>query len=263
MRRTSAFIFSALLSLCAGAVEYGITPSGEVSSNRWQYVMIDQRGDIAPSNAVATVTEAAATATRIAAAEVAAVAYTNAEAQTEAAVDDLAAAIIGQNLVVYEDDFMYSLGDAIAISTNCHCRVYRFDAKVSQVTVDDVPCDRSWVYFGFTENIGSLNPVAQFKDSLSSEIDWSEIACGTPEVQDHTFVVNGESYEYCYRMSVDIPRTYTTAFLRVYTEITSQVGDGSVLNITGGIAGGMTQTVTWGANTIQFIGGLAVEPEGE
>ena len=41
------------------------------------------------------------------------------------------------------------------------------------------------------------------------------------------------------------------------------MGDGSVLNITGGIAGGMTQTVTWGANTIQFIGGLAVEPEGE
>ena len=64
-------------------------------------------------------------------------------------------------------------------------------------------------------------------------------------------------------MSVDIPRTYTAAFLRVYTEITSQVGDGSVLNITGGIAGGMTQTVMWGANTIRFIGGLAVEPEGE
>lgn len=242
---------------------YIVTPSGENAPARMQYVMIDQKGNITPSNAVATVTEAAATATRIAAAEVAAVAYTNAEAKTEAAVDDLAAAIIGQNLVVYEDDFMYSLGDAIAISTNCHCRIYRFDAKVSQVTVDGVPCDRSWVYFGFTENIGSLNPVVQFKDSLSSSIDWGEITCGTPEIQDHSFVVNGDSYDYCYRMSVDIPRTYTAAFLRVYTEITSQVGDGSVLNITGGIAGGMTQTVTWGANTIRFIGGLAVEPEGE
>ncbi|MBQ2629417.1 MAG: hypothetical protein IJG13_07050, partial [Kiritimatiellae bacterium] len=85
-------------------------------------VMIDQRGNINPSNAVATVTEAAATATRLAAAEVAAAAYSNAEAKTSAAVDDLAAAIIGQNLVVYEDDFMYSLGDAIAITTNCQCR---------------------------------------------------------------------------------------------------------------------------------------------
>ena len=263
MKKTSVSIFAAFLSLCACAVEYGITPSGEVESNAWQYVMIDQRGKIWPSNAVATVTEAAATATRIAAAEVAAVAYTNAEARTEAAVDDLAAAIIGQNLVVYEDDFMYSLGDAIAISTNCQCRIYKYEPKVSLVTVDAVLCDRSWVYFGFTENIGSLNPVAQFKDSLSSEIDWGEITCGTPEVQDHTFVVGGDSYDYCYKMSVDIPHVYSAAFLRVYTEITSQVGDGSVLHITGGISGGMTQTVTWGSNTIQFIGGLAVEPEGE
>lgn len=249
--------FVAFVPVLAAVVELaGRAPEQDV-----QYVMIDQRGDITPSNAVATITQAAATETRLAAAEVAAVAYTNAEAQTEAAVDDLAAAIIGQNLVVYEDDFMYSLGDAIAISTNCHCRVYDFRAKVSQVTVDGTPCDRSWVYFGFTENIGSLTPVAQFKDSLSADLDWGEITCGTPEVQDHAFVVNGESYDYCYRMSVDIPRTYSSAFLRVYTEITAQVGDGSMLNIVGGISGGMTSSVTWGDSTIEFIGGLAVEPE--
>ena len=223
-------------------------------------VMIDQRGNINPSNAVATVTEAAATATRLAAVEVAAVAYTNAEAKTSAAVDDLAAAIIGQNLVVYEDDFMYSLGDAIAITTNCHCRIYQFDAKASQVTVDGVLCDRSWVYFGFTENIGSLNPVAQLKDSLTSEIDWGEVVCGTPEMQNHSFVHKGESFDYCYRMSVDIPQEYTQAFIRVFTEITAMVGDGSVLNISGGIAGGLTQDVQWGANTIHFRGGLAVDP---
>lgn len=239
---------------------YIVTPTSEDAPARMQYVMVDQRGDIWPSNAVATVAQTAATATRLAAAEVAAVAYTNAEAQTQAAVDDLASAIIGQNLVVYEDDFMYSFGDAIAISTNCLCRVYRFDAKTSQVTVDGVLYDRSWVYFGFTENIGSLTPVAQFKDSLSSEIDWSGITCGTPEVQDHSFVAGGDSYDYCYKMSVDIPHTYSAAFIRVYTEITSQVGDGSVLNIVGGIAGGRTETVQWGESTIEFAGGLAVEP---
>lgn len=240
---------------------YIVTPTSEDAPARMQYVMVDQRGDIWPSNAVATVAQTAATATRLAAAEVMAVAYTNAEAQTQAAVDDLASAIIGQNLVVYEDDFMYSFGDAIAISTNCSCRVYRFDAKTSQVTVGGVLYDRSWVYFGFTENIGSLTPVAQFKDSLSSEIDWSGITCGTPEVQDHSFVAGGDSYDYCYKMSVDIPHTYSAAFIRVYTEITSQVGDGSVLNIVGGIAGGRTETVQWGESTIEFVGGLAVEPE--
>jgi len=174
-------IFSgAVLASCA--VPAAIVLDGHDAAQDGQYLTVDQRGHISPSNAVATIAQAAATETRLAAAEVAAVAYTNAEAQTEAAVDDLAAAIIGQSLVVYEDDFMYSLGDAIAISTNCHCRVYDFKAKVSQVTVDGQVCDRSWVYFGFTENIGSLNPVAQFKDSLSSDLDWGEITCGTPEV---------------------------------------------------------------------------------
>ena len=258
-----AFLLVAFLSLCTFAEDDHIivTPTGEVTSNKLQYVMIDQRGNITPSNAVATIAQAAATETRIAAAEVAAVAYTNSAAQTAEAVDDLAAAIIGQNLVVYEDDFMYSLGDAIAITTNCQCRIYQFDPRVSQVTVDGVLCDRSWVYFGFTENIGSLNPVAQFKDSLTSEIDWGEITCGTPEIQDHSFVIGPDSYDYCYKMSVDIPHTYSAAFLRVYTEITAQVGDGSVLNITGGIAGGRTETVHWGESTIEFVGGLAVEPE--
>lgn len=74
-------------------------------------------------------------------------------------------------------------------------------------------------------------------------------------------MAGGDSYDYCYKMSVDIPQTYSAAFIRVYTEITSQVGDGSVLNIVGGIAEGRTETVQWGESTIEFVGGLAVEPE--
>lgn len=239
---------------------YVVTPTGEKVAERRQYLMIDEKGKITPENAVATIAQATIIETRIAAAEVAAVAYTNAAAQTESAVDDLANAIIGNNVVVYEDDFMYSLVDAIAISTNCQCRIYDFKAKTEVVTVDGVKHDRSWVYFGFTENIGSLNPVAQFKDSLTSEIDWGEVTCGTPEMQNHSFVHKGESFDYCYRMYVDIPQEYTQAFIRVFTEITAMVGDGSVLNILGGIAGGLTQDVQWGANTIHFRGGLAVDP---
>lgn len=227
-----------------------------------QYLMVDQKGGISPSNAVATVAQAVKTETKLAALEVAAVAYTNAAAQTEAAVDDLAAAIVGNSLIVYEDDFVYSLGDAIAISTNCKCRIYKFEPKTEAVTVDGVECSRSWVYYGFTENIGSLNPVAKFQDSLSRELDWGEVTCGTPELQEHSFTIGADEYAYCYRMSVDIPTEYTAAFIRIFTEITAQVGDGSVLHISGGIAGGFTGTVTLsGGATITFKGGLAVATE--
>jgi hypothetical protein len=226
-----------------------------------QYLMVDQKGKIEPAGAVATIADTVKTETKLAALEVAAVAYTNAAAKTEAAVDDLAAAIIGNSLVVYEDDFVYSLGDAIAISTNCKCRVYRFEATKTRVEIDGEQYARSWLYFGFTENIGSLNPVAEFKDSLAKELDWGEVICSTPEVQNHTFTHGTDEYAYCYKMSVDIPVEYEAAFIRVFTAITAQVGDGSVLNISGGIAGGLDGEVTLsGGGKITFKGGLAVVP---
>ena len=224
-----------------------------------QYLMVDQKGNIEPAGAVATIADAVKTETKLAALEVAAVAYTNAAAQTSQAVDDLASAIIGNSLVVYEDDFIYSLGDAIAISTNCKCRVYRFEATKTKLEIDGVTYLRSWLYFGFTENIGSLNPVAEFKDSLVKELDWGEVICSTPEVQNHSFTHGTDEYAYCYKMSVDIPEEYQAAFLRVFTEITAQVGDGSVLHISGGIAGGLDGTFPLaGGGTLTFKGGLAV-----
>ena len=78
-----------------------------------QHLMVDQKGNIEPAGAVATIADTVKTETKLAALEVASVAYTNAAAQTSQAVDDLASAIIGNSLVVYEDDFIYSHGDAI------------------------------------------------------------------------------------------------------------------------------------------------------
>ena len=245
-------IFSALAALALNAAD---VPAEA------QYLMVDQKGNIEPAGAVATIADTVKTETKLAALEVAAVAYTNAAAQTEAAVDDLAKAIIGNSLVVYEDDFIYSLGDAVAISTNCLCRIYKFEAKRETVTIDGEDYDRSFVYFGFTENIGSLNPVAEFKDSLDKELDWGEVICSTPEVQNHTFTHGSDEYAYCYKMSVDIPKEYTAAFIRVFTAITAQVGDGSVLHISGGIAGGLDGEVTLsGGAKVTFKGGLAVVP---
>lgn len=243
--------------------EVVVTPSGEKVDAARRYVMVDQKGNVDPSGVLATREQAESNEVRIVAAEASASVLSNRTAEASSAIDDITASIIGNEVVVYEDDFIYSLGDAVAISTNCLCRVYDFKARQATVTVDGVECDRSWVYFGFTENIGSLNPVAQFKDSLSSEIDWDEVTCGTPEAQEHEFTVGGDTYAYCYRMSVDIPKTYSAAFIRVFTEITAQVGDGSVLDVVGGLSGGLTGTVTLsGGGQVEFRGGLAVEPAG-
>ena len=146
MNRKALLVALVALSAIAWAASeflegYGYYPPGD-----YQYVMVDQNGNIWPTNAVATVADAAATAARVAAAEQAAEAYRVAEAQTSEAVDDLAASIIDGNLVVYEDDFVYSLGDAVAVSTNCVCAIYEWQPKASTITVEGVECWRCWVY---------------------------------------------------------------------------------------------------------------------
>lgn len=254
-----AFALLALPSLASEFLEgYGHCPSNDV-----EYLVVDQNGVVYPTNAVATVQAAAATAARVAAAEQAAIAYTNAAAQTSAAVDDLAKAIIDGNVVVYEDDFVYSLGTAVTVSTNCHCFIYRYDAQAESVTVSGVPCWRSWLYFGFTENVSALTPVAQFRNSLDPSLDWQAAVCGEPEPQNHTFTRDGEQYDFCYRLYVDVPKTESPAFFRVFTDVPVQAGDGSVLELFGGFSGGRTETVPWGDATLVFRGGLSVWPTQE
>ena len=237
---------------------YGPYPPGD-----YQYVMVDQHGNIYPTNSVATVADAAATAARVAASEVAAQAYTEAEARTAEAVDDLARAAVSGQLVVYEDDFVYSLGTAVAVSTNCQCRIYEWRAQTETVMVEGVECWRNLVYFGFTENVSALTPVAQFLSTLGGELDWGPAVCGEAEPQNHTFVVGADSFDFCYKMTVDIPKAYYSAFVRIFTEVSVQIGDGSVLDIVGGLAGGRTETVSWGEATIEYVGGLAVESAAE
>lgn len=259
MNRNVLLVTIVALSAIACAASEFLEGYGHYPPGDYQYVMVDQNGNIYPTNAVATVADAAATAARVAAAEQAAEAYRVAEAQTSEAVDDLAASIIDGNLVVYEDDFVYSLGDAVAVSTNCVCAIYDWQPNVSTITVEGVDCWRCWVYFGFTENIGSLSPVAQFKSDLGDGLDWSVAVCGEAEPQNHTFTMGANTFDYCYKMSVDIPKAYFSAFIRVFTEVSVQIGDGSALNIIGGVSGGRTETVQWGEATIEYLGGFAMD----
>ena len=64
-------------------------------------------------------------------------------------------------------------------------------------------------------------------------------------------------------MRAYIPHEYNSVFIKVFTEITAQQGDGSTLDIVNGIKDGFTGTVTFGDTTIEFVGGLALAPKKE
>ena len=56
-------------------------------------------------------------------------------------------------------------------------------------------------------------------------------------------------------MTIYVPNQFASAFLRIYTQITSQVGDGSRLDLVGGIQGGLTFTDSDG---LIYRGGLCM-----
>ncbi len=228
-----------------------------------QYVTVDEHGTVTPSNVLATAAMAAEVEARLLLAEASAAAQTNAYMQAREAVNEIARAITDRQVTIYQDDYVYSFGEVVSVSTNCKCRIYRFDAKVAQATVDGVQYERSDVYFGFTEDIGSLSPVAWLKSTLSADLDWDDALADDIVPQTYSFERDGETYSHCYLLRVYVPKAWNAAFIKVFTAITAGTGDGSRIDIVGGVAGGMTGSVTMGGAEYDVRGGLIMAPPGE
>lgn len=241
--------------------QYDIAVPAATPGRKWQYVMVDENGNVAPSNVLYTIAQAVTTENELIVASEAAIVQSNTYASASKVVADLTAAIVDNAITIYQDDYVYSLGETVSVSTNARCRIYRFDAKQGIYNIDGIDYDASDVYYGFTEDIGSLTPEAKFKDSLGGDtIDWETILADPSVPQSHTFEHGGDVYAYCYKMRIYIPHSYNAAFIKVFTEITAQQGDGSVIDIVNGVRDGFTGTVTYGETTINFVGGLAIAP---
>ncbi|MGN0851864.1 MAG: hypothetical protein ACI4Q3_00645 [Kiritimatiellia bacterium] len=243
----------AIVLAVAGTV--AAAPTGQAVDNQ-QLVTVrtDQDGmHVCPSNLLATVGQTAALEARLEALEVSAAAESNAYVRATEVVNDVAEMIANQEVVVLQDGFAYSLGETASVSTNCVCQIATY--KHNQVhDRDGYFGDR--VVFGFNEDIGSLNPIAEFRDSLgANSLDWTSIECTTPTPTSLTFERDGVTFAYCYEMTIYVPNTYATGFFRIYTQISAQTGDGSRLDLVGGIQGGITFTDTDG---LIYRGGLCM-----
>lgn len=231
---------------------------------KMQYVMVDEFGNVNPSNVLSTIAEMVTIENALIVARESAIAQSNAFVAAQKVTSDLTEAINNNAVTIYQHDYVYSLGEAVTVSTNCQCRIYKFAAKQGVYNIDGINYDASDIYYGFTEDIGSLTPEAKFKDSLGGDtIDWEIIRADTPELQNHSFEQNGDVYAFCYKMRVYIPHEFNSVFIKVFTEITAQQGDGSTLDIVNGIKDGYTGTVSFGDTTIEFVGGLAIAPKKE
>lgn len=246
-RNILAIILAAIVGTAAAA-----PTGGSVAAPQVVTVRTDQDGmHVNPPGLLATVGETAKIEARLQALEVAAEAESNAYVRATEVVTDVAQMVANQEVIVLQDGFAYSLGESATVSTNCVCQIAVYQHNHVH---DREGYFGERVVFGFTEDIGSLNPVARFRDSLDG-LDWTEIECTTPKPTSLTFEREGLTFAYCYEMTIYVPNQFASAFFRIYTQITSQVGDGSRLDLVGGIQGGLTFTDSDG---LIYRGGLCM-----
>lgn len=242
-------VVAALASvLAASAVLADATPQ-PVTTDR--LVFVKPNGDLSPTGVVATVEDVAKVETLVIANEVAADAQKIAYAESSNTVHTLIDQIADQQVVIMEEDFVRSLGDVSSVSTNCLCSIKTYEHRqpVGGFCTDTLT-------FGFTEDIGNLNPLGQIKYSLSDAgIPWDDIECTEPQLIGGEWERGGVVYVNLYTMDCTYPVVGSSAFLRVFTEVTAMTGDGAEINIRGGVEGGVSGTAEDG---MIFRGGFAM-----
>lgn len=244
-----------------GDYDRGISVLVSQDGDRMQYVTVDENMNVYPSNVLATAAMAAEVEARLLLAEESARAQTNAYTKATEAVNEIARAITDQQVTIYQDDYVYSFGEVVSVSTNCRCRIYRFDAKIAEATIDGMEYFRNDVYFGYTEDIGTLSPVAWIKSSQSGDLDWDDVLADEIVPQTYSFEKDGETYSHCYLLKVYVPKAWNAAFIKVFTEVTSSTGDGSHVDFIGGAQGGFDGTVNFGGLQVEVRGGFLMAPE--
>ena len=219
-----------------------------------EFVLV-KGGTIFPSNAVATVSDIAAAAVQAVAVAQSALIVSNAAAEVEAMIDDVADVINSVEGIGYIRGYALDFGvSAAEVDTNQTANVIRFDYDVSN-DVASVYCD---VYVYFTAEPATL-PVLRLASSPRDDATWTTLESVATALT--TITVDSTSYE-CYRITVAVPIALSSAFLRVFATAQSTTV-GSYLPVRNGIKVGsyepLTASVTCGTNTFTFVGGIRVQ----
>ena len=219
-----------------------------------EFVLV-KGGEIFPDGAVATVEDITANAVQAIAVAQSAVIVSNAAAQVEAMVDDVADVINSVEGIGYIRGYALDFGvSGVEANTNCTATIVRYDHSVS----NDLTYIYSDVYVYFTEEPSTL-PVLQWAASPRVDATWATLTSVATELT--TVTVGAITYD-AYRITVAEPIALASSFFRVFAEAT-QSAVGSYLPVRNGIKVGsyepLTAEMTCGTNVIKFVGGIRVQ----
>ena len=232
-----------------------LTVAGALAAEPVAELLTVQGTTIYPTNVAATVSDVASvTATTIAAAAKAEAVESAATLVSEAVagVTELANSLEG---IGYIRGHVLQFGTGIEANTNV-------TASIICLAPAGVDGENSlWdAYTYFTTDPGVL-PYVRYTESLGRTGTWDVATLiGTPTIDN---VLVGDTLYEAYRTRVAMPLSYTSAFLRVYADVTGGGTNQNYLRIENGIAVNgvtpLTGTFVDGTNVYTFVGGARVK----
>lgn len=227
-------------------------------------LMVNDKGELNSTNAVATQADLAAVAAsnQLVAAEQNAVraGYDQAIDLLSAVATNMAA---GTPIAFYTVE-LSSFDGAVAFDeATAKVKVCAFTDQNETDTINGVACRKWRIRFAFTENLQNVIPLVGYAQVLdgTARDNWEYLAedfVSTPVEESGTYTdSDGNEYDHLYYVDVWMPSENSGfSFIRVPND--AAVADGAVIDLPNGVKGGVSTEVIWGTKTLTFKGGLLV-----
>lgn len=251
-----AFAVSALAFSTAFADDEQV---GNTVSNR--VIMVDENGNINVPGVLATTAQLTTNETMLVLAQAAAEAAAQAANEGTNIVQGVVSEIMASQLIVYRRGFNDSFGTITVFSPND-------DVVITGITLPDIISDGGLlavdITYAATLDVQSVAPGFLYSSTLVQKSDMAEMSSSNidpPEqIASEVITQNGKTYSYSYKVRIWVPQE-DTGFFVLYMDADEPDGDGSAVNLVGGVKGGITGTRRWGTNSMTWEGGFLVGVE--
>lgn len=217
--------------------------SAHASVTEWpsyQYLMVDQYGNIRPEGYAAGLTEIADAEAQAEITREAADLVTQTTAAASNVVDAIVTALTGSIGICYVTGHTVSFDGAVIVNTNAAAYIVALQPGVAgTMTTNGVAYTGHYVWHVYSETLNST-PLIKYKSTLNATNAWAFAELqSTAEFSNAT--IDGVVYATIYRSTVWLPAYYDSAFFEAFVEAKGGGSAGAVLDVAGGISiGGKT-----------------------
>lgn len=244
----------AFMAVAALAATCSFADGSNTVSNR--VIMVDENGNINVPNVLATTAQLTTNETMLVLAQAAADAAERAAYEGTNIVQGVVSSIMASQLVIYRRGFNDSFGTITVFSPDD-------DVIITGISLPDIITDDGLlavdIQYASTLDVASVAPGFLYSSTCVRKSDMEEMSSSNidpPEpIQSEIITREGKTFSYSYKVRIWCPQE-DAGFFCLYMDADEPDGDGSAVNLVGGVKGGFTGTFRYGDKNLEYEGGF-------